>query len=227
MKCGEREKKQLEQIKEAAKIFLKPMEKLPFPVVIEAMTGFELIPYIEEEDHKLIDALSKSCMQTVTDTEKKPVVANRPNDVSTKVETILQENLIQNGIKTEKPKSKLKKTASAQGYPDLLIWNAKRPSYLEVKVSRVENISKGSARNFFYQPTANSKITHNARHLLCGFSIVEERRKKWMLKEWKITDLFFLRVKLKPEYNADNLEIYRKEAIIAEGNGKSVKEPNP
>ncbi|MGI9559232.1 MAG: hypothetical protein ACR2NQ_06195 [Thermodesulfobacteriota bacterium] len=217
MERKEVEKKQLEQLKEAAKIFLKPMEKLPFPVVIEAMTGFQLIPYIEEDDSNIIDALYESCIDTVQHSEANPITANRPNDVSTQVEDILREKLNHFGIKADKPKPKGKKSGSSQGYPDLLLWDDKRPTYLEVKVSRVENIGKGSARNFFYQPTPNSKITHSARHLLCGFSMSEQGSKKWVLKEWKITDLWFLRVKLKPEYNANNIEIYRQEAIIIEG----------
>lgn len=223
MRREEIAEKQLAQLKEAAKIFLKPMEKLPFPVVIEAMSGCRLIPYIEEEDQKLIGALAGSCINTIIDSEKNPIVANRPNDVSVPVENILRENLIKAGIHADKPKSKAKESRSPQGYPDLLLWDGERPTYLEVKVSMEENISKGSARNFFYQPTANSKITHDARHLLCGFSMTEQSEKKWMLKEWKITDLWFLRVKLKPEYNADNLEIYRREAILKEGNGKKVR----
>lgn len=221
MKREERDRKQIEQLKEAAKIFLKPMEKLPFPVVVEAMTGFELIPYIEENDRALIDSLCKSCMKTVKDSEASPIPANRPNDVSAQVEKSLSANLTAFGIRAGKPKTKAGKS-SPQGYPDLLLWDGERPTYLEVKVSRVENISKGSARNFFYQPTRNSKITQDARHLLCGFSISELEEKRWVLKEWKITDLWFLRVKLKPEYNADNLEIYREEAIIAQGNGKGA-----
>jgi len=221
MKREEIQRKQLEQLKEAAEIFLKPMEKLPFAVVIEAMTGCQLIPYIEEDDRKLIGSLSESCIKTVSNSEEIPIIANRPNDVSVHVEKILQKNLIKIGISTEKPKSKTKRMASPQGYPDLLLWDGERPSYLEVKVSRVENISKGSARNFFYQPTANSKIECDARHFLCGFSIVEKSEKRWVLQEWKITDLWFLRVRLKPEYNADNIEIYRREAIIMEGEGKS------
>lgn len=222
MKREERDRKQIEQLKEAAKIFLKPMEKLPFPVVVEAMTGFELIPCIEENDRALIDSLCKSCMKTVKDSGASPIRANRPNDVSVQVENLLLRNLNDFGIKTEKPKPQGGKSGAPQGYPDLLLRDGKRPTYLEVKVSRVENISKGSARNFFYQPTANSKITQDARHLLCGFSISEQEEKRWVLKEWKITDLWFLRVKLKPEYNADNLEIYREEAIIAQGNDKGA-----
>ena len=94
---------------------------------------------------------------------------------------------------------------------------------MEVKVSREENIGKGSARNFFYQPTKNSKIRHSARHLLAGFAIRERSEKSWILTGWKIADLFHLRVKLKPEYNADNLEIYRDELLLLEGDARGVK----
>ncbi|MDD9855706.1 MAG: hypothetical protein OXU88_05970 [Gammaproteobacteria bacterium] len=225
MKREQIDKLQLEKLKEAAKIFLKPMERLPFPVVIEAMTGRQVIPYIEEDDGELMAALAGSCIKTVNDSEKTPVEANRPNDVSTKVEKMLQGNLSDSGITAERPKPQGKQRASAQGYPDLLLWDADRPTYLEVKVSRVENISKGSARNFFYQPTKNSKIAHPARHLLCGFSIEEAGEKMWVLREWTVTDLWFLRVKLKPEYNADNLEIYRREAVILKGDGKNITTP--
>ena len=225
MKREEIEKNQLEKLKEAAKVFLKPMEELPFPVVIEAMTGRQIVPYIEEDDGNLIAALSRACIKTVNDSSKSPVEANRPNDVSAKVEKMLQANLTDGGITAERPKAAETRKASAQGYPDLLLWDGRRPTYLEVKVSRVENITKGSARNFFYQPTQNSKITHSARHLLCGFSIKESGEKKWILHEWTVTDLWFLKVKLKPEYNADNLEIYRREAVIMKGNGKEVTTP--
>jgi len=222
MKREDIDKLQLENLKAAAKIFLKPMEQLPFPVVVEAMTGHRVIPYIEEDDGDLLAALSAACVKTVNDSEQTPVAANRPNDVSAKVETMLQDNLTEVGVTAERPKPQGKRRASAQGYPDLLLWTAGRPTYLEVKVSRVENISKGSARNFFYQPTQNSKVARDARHLLCGFSIIEADEKKWVLKEWTITDLWFLRVKLKPEYNADNLEIYRPDAVILKGDGNTA-----
>ena len=99
-----------------------------------------------------------------------------------------------------------------------------RPSYLEVKVSREENIGKGSARNFFLPADSQpQKLSHSARHLLAGFAIRERAEKLWILTEWKIADLFHLRVKLKPEYNADNLEIYRDELILLTGDAHGTK----
>lgn len=62
---------QLEQLKEVAKIFLKPMERLPFPVVIEAMTGKEVFPVMNrQEDIILLEKLAQACIQTIIETQK-------------------------------------------------------------------------------------------------------------------------------------------------------------
>lgn len=55
-----------------------------------------------------------------------------------------------------------------------------------------------------------------------GFAIKETSEKQWILTGWKVVDLWHLRVKLKPEYNADNLEIYRNEAILMEGDERAI-----
>lgn len=213
--------RQLEQLREAAKIFLKPMERLPFPVVIEAMTGKQVLPILDRAvDTALLDKLAEACITVVAGSRRKKFGANRPNDVSTQVEGKLETALEARGIKVQRPKAD--QGRSPGGYPDRLIWHAGEPTYLEVKVSREQNIVQGSARNFFYQPTANSKIRHDARHLLVGFAIRETSEKQWILTGWKVVDLWHLRVKLKPEYNADNLEIYRDEAILIEGDERTV-----
>ena len=214
--------RQLAQLKEAARIFLRPMERLPFPVVMEAMTGREIFPMTQgANDSALLSALADACTATTAESAESPYRANRPNDVSVQVEEKLQAHLERVGVSVEMPRA-----ASGRGgggYPDRLLWHAGEPTYLEVKVSREENIGKGSARNFFYQPTGNPKIRHSARHLLAGFAIRERSEKLWVLTGWKIADLFHLRVKLKPEYNADNLEIYRDELVLLEGDASGVK----
>ena len=225
MKREEVESEQMKLLREAAKVFLKPMEKLPFPIVIEAMTEYQIIPCVEEDDKELLDACCNACMKTVADSKTNPIPANRPNDVSVKVENILQNNLQEFGVVADKPTSKNKTSRTSQGYPDLLLRHNDRPTYLEVKVSMTRNISKGSARNFFYQPVKNSKITQDARHFLCGFSMDEIKEKEWVLNEWTLTDLWFLKVKLKPEYNADNLEIYRPDAVIRKGDDAKITFP--
>ena len=215
--------KQLAQLKEASRIFLRPMERLPFPVVVEAMTGCEIFPMTESaRDRALLYALADACAAITAESGTAPYRANRPNDVSVQVEAKLQEALERVGVSVETPRPAGGKR-SGGGYPDRLLRHDGAPTYLEVKVSREENMGQGSARNFFYQPTANSKIVHSARHLLTGFAIRERAEKSWILTGWKIADLFHLRVKLKPEYNADNLEIYRDELILLEGDARGAK----
>lgn len=210
---------QMAQLKEAAKIFLRPMERLPLPVVMEAMTGCEIFPMTKRvRDRELLQALAQACVAITADSADAPYQANRPNEVSTQVETRLQTALESRDVVVEVPRSR-----GGGGYPDRLLRYKGKPTYLEVKVSREENINQGSARNFFYQPTENPKVIHSARHLLAGFAIRERSEKSWILTGWKIVDLFYLRVKLKPEYNADNLEIYRDEAILLEGDAKGAK----
>ncbi len=217
--------KQLAQLKDAARIFLRPMERLPFPVVVEAMTGHEILPIGESEyDRKLLKAAAAACTAAVRESISAPFRANRPNDVSVQAERKLQAHLENAGVLVEMPRAENGKGGG--GYPDRLLWLDNTPSYLEVKVSREQNMREGSARNFFYQPTVNSKIRHSARHLLAGFAMRETAEKSWSLTAWKIADLFGLRVKLKPEYNADNLEIYRSEIVLLEGDETGVKKLN-
>ena len=219
----ESQRRELLQLKEFAKRVLEQTKVLPFPLVVQAMTDHAVYPIRAdaEDDIKLLGILSRSCIAAVAHSRENPITTNHPNDVSVHVEKILQNELWHRGAKTEIPQKE--KGRSGGGYPDRIIWLKKDfPSYLEIKVSREENIGAGSARNFFYQPTADSKIRYSARHLLAGFTIREIKEKQWELTRWKITDLWFLQVKLKPEYNADNREIYKSEAVLIEGNGNSI-----
>ena len=218
--------KQLAQLKAAAKIFLRPMERLPFPVVVEAMTECEVFPMTKsKQDLVLLSALADACMATVAESVDAPYRADRPNEVSTQVEKKLQTHLENAGVVVETPSSADGRVRGGSGYPDRLLWRDGQPSYLEVKVS--QDIQKGGLRSFYYMASKSTKIRHSARHLLAGFAIRERAEKLWVLTEWKIEDLFHLRVKLKPEYNADNLEIYRDELILLEGNARGAKRRNP
>jgi hypothetical protein len=210
---------QLAQLREAAKIFLRPMERLPFPVVVEAMTECKVLP--AADCRTLLRALADSCVAVVAQSASDPIRANRPNDVSAQVERRLQRRMTQEKLQVEMPRTASGK--SPGGYPDLFVESEDGPAYLEIKVSREQNINQGSARNFFYQPVANSKIRRDAPHLLAGFAIKEDGEKKWVLREWTIVDLFFLRVRLKPEYNADNLQIYRPDTILMKGDGAGIR----
>lgn len=124
--------------------------------------------------------------------------------------------------KFEELKHKLKiiekfERLNLNGYPDEVIFDKQgRTTYLEVKTtSRRET---GSPRDFFFSPLTNSKkkITDDARHLLLCFDIDEIEEKHFLITGWCLIDLFDVKVTMKPEFNTNNLELYKQKHIIYE-----------
>ena len=78
----------------------------------------------------------------------------------------------------------------------------------------------GSPRDFFFSPLKNSKkkIKSDARHLLLCFDTYEQKEKEFIITGWCLVDLFNIKVSMKPEFNTDNLELYKKENILLEVN---------
>jgi len=124
----------------------------------------------------------------------------------------------------EENKDRLKTIKSFQrltlnGYPDeLIIDSYERVTYLEVKTTTRRDI--GSPRDFFFSPLTNSKkkIKEDGRHLLLCLDTFEQREKEFIVTGWCLIDLFNIRVSMKPEFNTDNLELYKKENILLEVN---------
>ena len=120
---------------------------------------------------------------------------------------------IENELVEEIRKTGLKpKILPAMGYPDIeLIDQHGLLTYLEVKISSIAEHSR--LRSFYY--TTGKKINGDARHLLLGLLIKEEKDKYWKIEEWTLTDLSKLIVYLKAEFNASNIDIYKPELILA------------
>jgi hypothetical protein len=83
----------------------------------------------------------------------------------------------------------------------------------------------GSPRDFFFSPLKNSKkkITNDGRHLLVCFDTYEQREKEFIVTGWCLIDLFGIKVSMKPEFNTNNLELYKKENILLEVNFNKEK----
>ncbi len=185
---------------------------MAFPVIVEATTGKRIfrVDMEDEKDRNLIESIKHSaCEVAKIYYLSDELIGNRPNDVSEPLEDVFVNELVDEGINAKRLKQK--------GYPDLeIIDKYGRVTYIEIKVSRVENVREGSPRNFYYKPSKRSKIKADGRHLLLGFVIKETTPKHWKIVGWKLVDLAYLRVNFKPEFNADNKEIYKPEGIIAE-----------
>jgi hypothetical protein len=135
---------------------------------------------------------------------KRRFFGNRINEVSRAIENELVEEIRKTGLKP--------KMLPTMGYPDIeLIDQHGRLTYLEVKIS--SSVKRSSLRSFYY--TTGKKIKTDARHLLLGLLITEEKDKYWKIEEWTLTDLSKLNVQLKAEFNASNIDIYKPELILA------------
>ncbi|WP_457549443.1 hypothetical protein [Archaeoglobus sp.] len=76
----------------------------------------------------------------------------------------------------------------------------------------------GISKRLFLTPLENTKkkIDSDGRHLLLGFIIDEVEPKKFRTIGWKLVDLSKILVSMKLEFNANNVELYKPDAVVAE-----------
>lgn len=167
---------------------------VPFPLLVKKATKFEVIPVDEEngEDKELIRHLRFALSSVVSMSEKagSRFQGNRINDVGKKFEYEMQEKLRQTPIDVKK--------LGAQGYPDFRLKQGERVSYLELKLTSVEESEKSTFRAFFF--SSGKKIESDARHLLAKVQMLEEANKYWKVLSWELRDLSKLEVRLKTEF---------------------------
>ncbi|MHB8560816.1 MAG: hypothetical protein ACYDAP_06590 [Thermoplasmataceae archaeon] len=175
---------------------------ISFSEVIKASSGYDIIPIDlnNSGDVKLIDELSMA-LQGFTKYAKSSGArfqGNRINDVGKNFENAVQQAIDRTSITINK--------LTKMGYPDFrLTQENNRVSYLEIKVSGLNQNSRSSLRSFFYSSAA--KIDCNARHLLLKVYMNEETSKYWKIASWELKDLSTLDVSLKTEFNAGSSEL--------------------
>ncbi|MEM4318086.1 MAG: hypothetical protein QW776_02940 [Candidatus Nitrosocaldus sp.] len=102
------------------------------------------------------------------------------------------------------------------GYPDVRVdYDHNKVVYLDIKATTRPDTA--STRDFYFTPLGETKrkVTLSAKHAVLGF-VVDGKPNMFKIIGWKLSDLSKIRVGTKPEFNADNLEIYKKEAILNE-----------
>lgn len=205
---------------QAALITIEHGDQLNFSEVINLVTGHPILPFDPSDPHHTLvsEQISAACevaIETFNQADSPILEARRINEASRHFEDFLQQSLAAHPELTcEIPKSRDGKPIRS-GYPDLLITHL--PSglrvYLDPKLFRHDS-SKSSFRTFYFQPRREtSKIHYPALHLLAGFAHNGDTG-NWKFTSWKLVDLHSLRVTLKSEFNASNLDLYRDESII-------------
>jgi len=188
----------------------KEIGEVSFPELVKATTDYQVIPldiWNSNEDRILFDAITKAAIDLtkLCERTRRRFQGDRINEVGRAIE----EEFVQELRKTKLYPELLGKA----GYPDMkIIDQYGRVTYLESKA--VSKDWTSSLRAFYY--TDGSKIDSDARHLLIGWNIVEERDKYWRIVGWRLSDLSQLKVKLKAEFNASYKELYKRDLVIAQ-----------
>lgn len=179
-------------------ILKQKIEKIPFAEVIEKTTGCKVEP-LSNEDDDVIDEIYIKSKEVLEWSKNKDFSNIRPNEISNVLERELRVRL--NG---EIPEGK------TAGYPNIFIERNGKNYYIEVKCAGEDQL-ESSFRTFYYEPVELTKVTRDARHILVGF--IHRGRK---IVGFKIVDLSKINVSLKNEFNTNNKELYKREAIVKE-----------
>jgi len=200
---------------------LQPIKGIPFSLVIESLSGWQVVPFDNEDvrDKKVLQILSEVANIAGNATNQFGILRPRPNEVGNDIEIYVKNALNFKGYTANTPKSKSGKTA---GYPDIEFRDEfGRINYLECKTFNIANIST-TQRSFFLSPSEDFKITTNAHHFIISYEVYVEGRSEnnniYKCKSWKILSIENLDVDVKYEFNSDNARLYNKEMILAEGN---------
>jgi len=203
--------------------------KVEFHIIVESTICKKIIP-IDRQDKKdkelikdisvMVDHFAKTYNQSpiTFDIYKSLVKPPKPKSSRNNEVGIFVDKRIPIFFEKNRKNLKIIKSfdrLSLNGYPDeVIIDKYDRYTYLEVKTTTRRNV--GSPRDFFFSPLKNSKkkIENDARHLLLCFDTSEIKEKQFIVTGWCLIDLFNIKVSMKPEFNANNLELYRKENIL-------------
>jgi hypothetical protein len=153
--------------------------------------------------------------------KEKGIFRNRPNEVGNDIEIFVKKAMFSIGFSPKTPMTN-KRCRKAVDYPDIYFKDRKgRHVYLECKTYNKANIDT-TQRAFYFSLAENkeSKIIYDAPHLVISFEIAQITRnnKRYFIPAaWKIVSIHSMQVSVKHEFNASNKDIYREDAILAEG----------
>lgn len=211
----------MRDLEETIAKFMSPLKDIPFPIVIKSISGFKVLPFDKRNprDLALLETLTTALNIATVEANKVGIFSARPNEVGNHIEPFVRTALTKIGCRATIPRTR-KGIHRSAGYPDIEVRDSHDSiSYLECKTYS-EKSEDSSFRAFYMQPSEDSKITADAKHLLVGFEIRQaERQSKtaFVPVKWRLYSLETLRVQVKHEFNASNIDIYRDEALLAEG----------
>lgn len=185
--------------------------KVLFRDVIKSSTGNDILEVKGEwlSIAKKIKDYLNSHLSELSE-ELKKGYKGRANEVSNYLEPLIAKQLSSiSEFEISIPAVQGKKRSA--GYPDRFLKAGDHYMYVEIKTFQ-EKTEDSSLRSFYYKPSEQNKVTLSCPHLLIGAEVESlggENKSPFVIKRFKIMDLYNLKVDLKPEFNASNPMIYQ------------------
>jgi hypothetical protein len=161
-------------------------------------TGHKVLE-VTDKNNVVIDEIYNASKQVVEESENEDFSDKRPNEISNALEDRLRVKL-HGGIPEHK----------VAGYPNVVIEREGETYYIEVKLAGLDQLGS-SFRSFYYEPVELAKVKKDAYHILVGFAHQDRK-----VIKFKIVDVSKISVNLKSEFNTNNKELYKPEAILRE-----------
>lgn len=206
----------------------RKLDDLAFPNVIEAATGKKVLPIdaADPDTKRVMRVMAEAAdfiVREMNEAGSPAKQARRINEASHHFENALREKLAgAEGLECDFPRTAEGKVQRA-GYPDLRLLDRATGTiyYLDPKIYAAD--SRDSAfRTFYYEPkTITSKVLEDAHHLVLGIAHEAKADQPPQFLHWELIDLSHLRVRLKPEFEGSNRDLYKAEAVVASGPAKS------
>lgn len=204
--------------------FLKPLKNIPFKIAIKAISGCKVIPFNKNDpkDQQLLKDLIEATKIATKNANQHGIFTRRENEVGNHIEPFMIEALNKIGLKADRPTTKEGKK-KAVGYPDIFLEDRYgRPNYIECKTYNERNYQT-TQRSFYFSPAerpTDFKVIHDARHIIISFKIERAERndkRAFVPVYWKIFSTDNLIGQIKHEFNSTNKQMYRDDALLAEG----------
>jgi hypothetical protein len=214
---GTGDREYVAKLEATLKRFMEPIDGIPLSVVVRALTGHRVLPW--SEDDPSCKRLKAPLCDGVADAAKEIAIpgieSDRPNEVGNRMEQPVREALSRRGFAAQTPAS-ADGRKQAMGYPDILLTRAGLPAiYLEVKTYNRANV--GTTQRAFYCSPPLSKVSLDAYHLIAAFEIERRSARTFFPTAYRIIDVADLKLVVKHEFNASNLDLYGSCPTIASG----------
>ncbi len=200
----------------------KPAKKIPFKDVILATTQHRILDF-DTNNAGHVELRRKILQAAALASERasaKGLSAARANEAGNHMEPFVKAALQEVGLRAGTPRTTAG-AAQTTGYPDIEI-EGQPPCYLELKTYNATTANT-TQRTFYYSPSTQPKVTHDALHLLLAYQLEKTTRNgkpAFVPVHWKLLTLQDLTVDLKFEFNQSNRGLYGADAakaVMAEG----------